>query len=211
MSTGAEAAYGHVPRPPSPPVAPPPAPKRRGLLIAAIIAATVVALAIAGVVGVTLVGAVEESRHEQAAAAAKAAKLRQITTCRAQIGPFVQAVRDISAQLDVGMSQTELSDAAGKASIKRSRVDTNALSPACQYAFGQADDALTTYAATVSDWNDCIWSDDDCDPDDTSDLDLQTPWAEATSSITEAYDAMTTGRSGPGTDSRQTLSDQEKP
>lgn len=202
MSTGAETAYGNVPQPPSrPPVAPPPPPaKRRGLLITAIIAATVVALAIAGVVGLTLVGAVEQSRHQQAATAAKAARQRQITTCRAQIGPFVQAVRDISAQLDVGMTQTELSDAAGKASIKRSRVDPNALRPACQYAFGQADDALTTYAATVSDWNDCIWSDDDCDPDNTDDLDLQTPWAEATSSINEAYDAMNTGRSGPGTD-----------
>lgn len=203
MSTEMEAGYGNRP-PPEPPTTPPPStPRRRrhGLLITGIIAATLVALAMAGVTGLALVHAVQDSRHKQLAAAEKAERQHQIATCTARIGPFVQAVRDISARLDVGMSESDLSDAAGKASVQRSRVDTAALSPACQYAFGQADDALTTYAATVSDWNDCIWSDDDCDPDDPEDLDLQTPWAEATSSITEAYDAMTTGRSGPGTDS----------
>lgn len=180
-----------------PPAAPPPPLRprrgRRPLAIAALCIATVLVL-VAGAWVVTR--AAQQQHREQAAADAKATHKRAIATCRRQIGRFVADLRDINSQLDVGMNESDYGDAVRKASADSNDVVTSELSEACESAHSLADEALTIYAGIESNWNDCLYSDLDCDAD--TDVDFS-GWTDAQDDIKEAYAAMLAGRMAGGT------------
>jgi len=157
------------------------------VIVAALVATAVLVLGSAAW-GITT--AVRDHDKAAAAAKAKAAHARAVQKCRNQVGRFVGALRDIDSRLDVGMTQSDLSDATGDAATLANRIDESALAPNCASVFDLAKDALDAYAGTVSAWNDCIW-DDDCDPD--TDVDFS-PWSDASHYLDEAYDALLSGR-----------------
>ncbi|MEX0427892.1 hypothetical protein AB3X52_09690 [Nocardioides sp. DS6] len=170
-----------------PPPAPPRRSRRRRTVLVAAVAGGVLILAGAGW-GVTT--AVRHQHREQAAADAEAAHKRAITTCRRQIGDFVADLRDIDAKLDVGMNEADYGDAVREASAEGNDVVTSELSSECDSAYDLADRALTIYAGIESDWNECLYSDWDCDAD--TDVDFS-GWADASDDLDEAYAAMLAG------------------
>lgn len=169
-------------RPPPPRRRHPGHPRRLSLVVA--IGLVLLSAAVWGVVVLV--------QHQQASQAA-ADRADAVAKCHRQIGDFVEALRDIDSRLDVGMTQRDLMDAAADAAAERNDVDESALSDACDSTYDRAESALQIYAATAMEWNDCIFSDDWCDPDDPDDLDLQTPWSHASDALDEAYDAMRSG------------------
>jgi hypothetical protein len=159
---------------------------------------TVLALVLIGGLGYIGYVGYERNQEQKAEAAAVAAKKQAekkrraaIKHCEAEIGPFIDALRDIDASLDVGLNQGELSDMTAKASRAHARINDAGLSSRCDQALAAGESALDDYSSTASEWNDCIWGDsyyDECDPE--YDLDLQGPWQDAAVSIDEALGLM---------------------
>ncbi|KHL15695.1 hypothetical protein CLV56_3538 [Mumia flava] len=158
-----------------------------------------IAIAVLGVGAYVIGSMVQTQRAEVAkqerAAAEQAAQQEERETCEAALRPYLRALQDIDARLDVGMTQADFGAAVGDASVARNRVDTTALSSWCSGVLADADQALTAYTTTNSEWNDCIWS-SYCDTDD---LDLQGPWSEASTQLTGAAASLRDGTPGtPG-------------
>lgn len=131
--------------------------------------------------------AAEEARQaeEEAAAAELAAAEDHYSSCTDQLNPIFNALQKVDARLDVGLSQAELSDMVGNASVAYSRIDIDALGTGtCLTAGARLENAFNAYAGTVSDWNDCIF-DYGCDTDALTPS-LQAEWAKASKAIDKA-------------------------
>ena len=132
----------------------------------------------------------ERQQQEQAAAAELAALQKAYDGCRSEINPFFDAMRDVDARLDVGLSQSDLSDLVGAASVAYNRMNVDALGGgACLDAAVKLETAFNGYAGTVNQWNDCIFEDDYCTLDDIE-SDLQTKWLKASTAIDRAADML---------------------
>ena len=186
--------------------------KRSGGKLALVIGAVVVALVLAGAVTTVLVmnhradvaaqerqaaaerkaeaerQAAEEAKREaeEKKAAELAAARAKFTSCTDQLGQLLNVLNNVDSRLDVGLSQRELSNMIGKASIAYDHIDIKALgNGACLTAGARLESAFNNYAATVRDWNDCIY-DLYCDVDDDILTGMQTRWAKAATLISRA-------------------------
>lgn len=116
--------------------------------------------------------------EEQAEADALAAAQDTLRQCRRQIGPFQDALETVDARLDVGLTQAQLSDLVGDASVAYNRIDIDALGTGnCLSAAAKLEGAFNAYAGSVSTWDDCIF-DYGCDVDGI-DPQLQTAWLKS--------------------------------
>lgn len=131
----------------------------------------------------------EERAEKKAAEEERKAAEEAIAMCRREVGPFIESLSDLDAQLDIGMNHGDYSDAVREAAVEQNRVDENELDGACLEAFDEGERALDLYSALVSEWEDCIWS-DSCDPDYSIDF---SPWNTASDHIAEAEDLMRGG------------------
>lgn len=182
---------------------PEPKKKRTGLIVTAVTLVTALVLGVGGWFGYQAWDKQQKADARAAAiaekkAANKAAKVkhgRQVEACEDALGEYLDALMVVDARLDVGLNVDELGDLAGKASVEENQIDEVPEVGFCEDAKQSLDDALWAYSNTASDWDDCIW-DDWCDPE--SDIDLQTPWADASAAIEDAQEYMT-GESGATT------------
>lgn len=73
--------------------------------------------------------AAEEARRaeEEAAAAELAAAESHHASCIDQLNPLLNSLQKVDARLDVGLTQSELSDMVGNSSIAYNRIDVDAL------------------------------------------------------------------------------------
>lgn len=132
--------------------------------------------------------AAEQAREEAAAReAAELAEARGIyNSCRSQLGPLMNALTTADARLDVGLSQADLSDLIGKASVAYNRIDIDELGTGrCLRVGGALETAFNQYAATVSTWNDCIYE-LYCDVDDDILSGMQSKWLRASNQLDRA-------------------------
>lgn len=132
--------------------------------------------------------AAEQAREEAAAREAeKLAEARGIyDSCRVQLEPLMNALTTADARLDVGLSQADLSDLIGKASVAYNRIDIDELGTGrCLRVGGALEAAFNQYAATVSTWNDCIYE-LYCDVDDDILPGMQVKWLRASNQLDRA-------------------------
>lgn len=171
---------------------PSPARKRR---TAVIIATAALILAVVGVFAYVGIqnhrDAVAAQNAEDAAAAKKAAHKNAVRACKAAIGDFVQTLQDLDSRLDVGLNQADYNQAVGDASVEAGHISKVTLSVECKSAYDHAEAALNTYRQVNTDWNSCIYIEDDCDPQDGG-TDFS-PWTEASTEIDDAAAAMEAG------------------
>lgn len=129
---------------------------------------------------------------EEKQAAALAAAQAKFNACTQQVGPLLRALHNIDARLDVGLSQEELSDMLGQASIAYSDIEIRALGHArCLTAGARLETAFNQYNSTVSDWSDCIY-DYYCDVDDDVLPGMQAKWSKASRLIDGAEGLLKT-------------------
>lgn len=179
---------------------------KKGTIIAIVCVTAVVVAVVLGVGGYFAVHTYTEHQdkvaaqkaHDRKIARQKAAAKRQreaVATCKREVGPFLQALHTVDSRLDVGVNQETLSDLVGNAAVAKGNVNVSVVTGTCDDAFKSATHALSLYSKTVSEWNDCIFSDygSECDPD--TDLDLQTPWTNAHTYIEDA-DALVESAGG---------------
>lgn len=136
----------------------------------------------------------KEAEAAAEAAAAEAAELAQAEAlydkCQVQLRPLQNVLRNVEARLNVGLSQNELSQMVGQASIAYSRIKVKALGQGnCLSAGATLESAFNAYNETVSTWNDCI-DDYGCDVDRDILAGMQLKWARATSLISGAGKLM---------------------
>lgn len=130
------------------------------------------------------VASAEASESEREAAELAAAQ-DAFRSCKQNVGDLYRSLSNIDARLDVGLSQGELSDMLGKASIAYNRVDIDALGDGnCLLAAARMETAFNSYNSTVSSWSDCIY-DFYCDVDDIE-AGMQTKWSRASRSLEKA-------------------------
>jgi hypothetical protein len=222
---------GHSSRTAGPPdsqLAAPADPERSRLKVAVFITCAVLAvLLITGVTTVLVlnhradVAAAERKAEEKRLAADKAkdeaeekaaelaAARATYKTCSDQLNPLVTALSNIDARLDVGLSQGELSNMLGRASIAYNRIDIESLGQGnCLTAGARLETAFNRYNSTVSTWEDCIY-DYSCDVDRDILPGMQQKWSKASGLIDQSetllatldpdsatYDASAFGKSG---------------
>lgn len=144
--------------------------------------------------------AAEAEEREREAAAAEAAQKAQeeYDGCVRELDPLLNALSEVDARLDVGLSYDEYSDKVGDASVAYSRIAFRELEPDCVSRVGVAlENALNKYSAVASDWNDCIY-DVYCSDSDLDDR-LQPRWAAASRLISRAdeqLDSLDPAKSG---------------
>jgi hypothetical protein len=163
---------------------------RKPALIAAVGLLTV--LLVGG--GVSLAATAGPSDAEKKAASARVAekkRVEEVKTCQARIGDYIDALTTIDSRLNVGLNVGDYSELAGAASVEQAQVDEDGLSQDCREALDEADAALSDYATSAADWDDCVW-DDWCEVES---LDLQLTWETASNSI-ETAQALMNGESG---------------
>lgn len=125
-----------------------------------------------------------EAAAEAAAEAERAAEEQAYEECVSDLSPLMDALSEVDARLNVGLSQSEFSDLVGDASVAYSRIDADELSGECLSAGAKLETALNKYSRAASDWNDCIW--DDWCTMDSIDPQLQRKWSDATDAIESA-------------------------
>lgn len=173
-----------------PPSWPPPVPrKRRGRLVVIVVVVSMLVIGAAGVGIWRGVEAIIDYRQEAAAAAQVEANQDAWRRCQKEIGAFVDAVYAIDSQLDVGVTNAELREAAGDAAVVRGTVQSYDLADGCQNIYNLASGALAVYASTAQEWNDCI-TDWYCTVN-TDDYQLQ--WADASGDINKARSGLSGG------------------
>lgn len=124
--------------------------------------------------------AAEQAREERLAReAAELAERQEVyDSCLDQLEPLLDALDIVDARLNVGLSQNDLSDLVGDASVAYNRVDIDELGQGdCLSAGARLETALNAYAASTSRWNDCIY-DYGCDMDSIDPF-LQAKWSAA--------------------------------
>lgn len=118
-----------------------------------------------------------EARESQEAEELAAAE-NAYDTCMRNVGPFYDALTEVDARLDVGLSQRDLSGLVGDASLSYNRIRIDDLGDGnCLAAAAKMEAAFNAYNTTVSRWNECIY-DYYCDLDDI-DPGMQVKWARA--------------------------------
>jgi len=133
------------------------------------------------------VASVEARESEEAAALAAAQEAHD--SCVQQVGPFRDALSKVDARLNVGVSQGELSNLVGKASIAYNQIDIDELGDGnCLFAAAKMESAFNAYRSTVSRWSDCIY-DYYCDLD-AIDPGMQVKWGRAGHLIERADDLI---------------------
>ena len=99
--------------------------------------------------------------------------------CRAELEPFLEALQDIDARLDIGLNYDEYTDRVGDVSVAYDRIDVGMLEPgSCLAAAAQAEKAFNQYIKASTTWDDCF-EDIDCELDSIEPR-LQKLWAQAT-------------------------------
>lgn len=127
----------------------------------------------------------EQLEREAAEAAELAAREEEHRACVAGLGRLLNALDEVDARLNVGLSQDEYSGLVGDASVAYNRLDVPSLGEGpCLAAGAQLEDALNDYSAVASRWNDCIY-DFYCDVDSIDPM-MQRGWASATRAIAKA-------------------------
>jgi hypothetical protein len=131
----------------------------------------------------------ERIAAEEAEAAELAAAQEAYASCRRQIFPLLDALQVVDARLNVGLSQSELSNLVGNASVQYAKIEVRELGEGdCLSSGAKLEGALNAYTRSVSTWNDCIF-DYSCDTD-AIDPQLQRAWASAGRGIERAEDLL---------------------
>jgi hypothetical protein len=145
--------------------------------------ATVVACGMAALIVVASGCGGPSAAEKQAKAAAQ-----QHAKCKADIGPFLTALKDLNSRLDVGLSFQAYSDQVGNVKVAYDRVPFKQLSLPCLKVGGPAEGALNAYISAYSVWNKCI-GDTYCSTD-SIDSELQGHWETARLKIERAQAAL---------------------
>jgi hypothetical protein len=131
----------------------------------------------------------ERIAAEEAEAAELAAAEEGYRACRRQIFPLLDALQVVDARLNVGLSQSELSNLVGSASVAYERINPHDLGVGdCLSSGAKLESALNAYSRSVSTWNDCIFE-YSCDLDDI-DPRLQRGWSSAGRAVERAEDLL---------------------
>lgn len=136
--------------------------------------------------------AAEQAKEEAAERAAEELADARATydSCRTQLEPLMNALTTADARLDVGLSQADLSDLIGKASVAYNRIDIDELGIGDCLRVGAAlETAFNQYAGTVSTWNDCIYE-PYCDVDDEILPEMQAKWLRASNQLDRAENLL---------------------
>jgi len=131
--------------------------------------------------------AAKKKREERLAALAAARTTYQ--GCLGEIDALMTDLTNIDARLDVGLTEMQLSDLVGQASIDYSKIDVDALGTGrCLEAAVRLENAFNKYNASVQKWNDCIF-DYGCD-NDSIQPSLQSQWLKASTAVGRAQDMV---------------------
>jgi hypothetical protein len=126
---------------------------------------------------------------EKAEAAELAAAEEEYRACRRQIFPLLDALQIVDARLNVGLSQSELSNLVGTASVAYERINPRDLGEGdCLSSGAKLETALNAYRRSVSSWSDCIFE-YSCDLDDI-DPQLQRAWSSAGRAVERAENLL---------------------
>jgi hypothetical protein len=101
---------------------------------------------------------------------------------------LLDALSEVDARLDVGLSQSEFSDLVGDASVAYSRIEADELAADCLSPGAKLESALNKYSRAASEWDDCIW--DDWCTMESIDSQLQRKWSDAAEAIDDAEDLL---------------------
>lgn len=105
--------------------------------------------------------------------------------CRQAVGPLINALRNTSSRLNVGLTFDDYSDQVGEVSIAYGRIPFNRMELRCISDAGlKAEKAFNSYTEAYNDWNDCI-ADLYCDID-SIDPGLQEKWQAAERQLRQA-------------------------
>lgn len=130
------------------------------------------------------VASVEARESEEAAALAAAQEAYD--SCMRMVGPFRNALSDIDARLDVGLSLTEMSDFLGDASVAYNKIDIDGLGDGnCLSAAAKMESAFNAYNTTVTRWDKCIFDSYYCELDDIEPA-MQLKWLRASQLLDRA-------------------------
>lgn len=103
--------------------------------------------------------------------------------CVDQLGPLRDALIEIDARLDIGLTMIDYRNRVGDARVAYSRIEPDALDGPCLQAGRRLESALNEYMEAQDKWAECI-EDTDCSTD-TVQPDLQVHWSAATRSLDE--------------------------
>jgi hypothetical protein len=116
--------------------------------------------------------------------------------CVQELRGFMRKLGDLDAQLQVGLSYSEHSDAIQETAIAYNRIAFDNLELDCLHKVGlSAEKAYRKFAQADSVWNDCI-SDFGCDSD-SIDPELQNHWQSGSKMLDEAQDGISEMTSEP--------------
>jgi hypothetical protein len=120
----------------------------------------------------------------------------QKTACENELGDFLEAVDEIDSRLSVGMNYSDYSGKTADAKVAYDRVDAGELTQrACVNAALAGEQALRSYIAAYTIWNDCF--DSDYCSNDSITPELQAKWAQATRKNQKAQELLdSVGKAG---------------
>jgi hypothetical protein len=98
---------------------------------------------------------------------------------------LIDTLKEVDSRLNVGLSQSELSDKIGDASVAYDDINAKALRGTCLSAGAKLETAFNNYVDTVSTWSDCIY-DYGCDVDNDILSSMQAKWAVASRAVDRA-------------------------
>lgn len=130
--------------------------------------------------GALLLSEVNAHANQAASAQAEAAQ----STCRSEIGDFLDALEELDSRLDVGLSFQDYSDQVGDVRVAYGRMEIEELKLDCLTAAADGEAAMNRYIRANNTWNDCV-SDPDCSTD-SIDPKLQTQWSAASTKVASA-------------------------
>ena len=113
-----------------------------------------------------------------------AAQLAIFQTCRREVAPLLNGLRNVDARLDVGMSFAEYGEAIGDVSVAYNGMSAGNLDFDCLAVAVQGENAFNSYTRAYNIWNDCI-GDFDCSTD-AIEPDLQSQWLKASQAVGRA-------------------------
>lgn len=128
-------------------------------------------------------------REEAREAERYAAAAEEHQACTRQLRGLMNALQVVDSRLDVGLTQSELSDLVGKASVAYGRITPEELEGDCLSAGAKLESAFNKYNVTVSDWNECIF-DYSCDVDSEVLPGMRRAWSQASRAIERAERLM---------------------
>jgi hypothetical protein len=110
--------------------------------------------------------------------------------CIANLGPFIDALREMDSRLNIGLNYGDYGDFLGDVQVEYDKVDIEgaAAIPGCIDVAADAEKAFNAYIKASNIWQKCF-EDLDCDNDEITPR-LQQHWSKATRLLEDVDEAL---------------------